>query len=223
MRRKDAGSGPVTVLLMFGVVALVCAALLTAVTTVARTEGSQATYAADAAALGGAQGVLEDAPDSLMAGFGRTSDIADLLGGGSCLQTGRAKAEQLAAANGAAVTSYCWNVFRDQVTAAVRMNGTDVSGPPASADAEAATTFEARACSLDPSFDEPTPEPTPSPTGTTPPDAPPPPPPPPPRPIVTWVDCGLGRMTVEFSIIDGRFRFRDLEGDLEDVEPRLTD
>jgi hypothetical protein len=40
--------------------------------------------------------------------------------------------------------------------------------------------------------------------------------------MTTWIDCGIGRQTVEFRPVVGRFFFRDLSGDVEDVDSRLT-
>ena len=218
MRRRDAGSGPVTAILVIAILALLVGAGFAASGAAAGDEASSANHAADAAALGGAQGVLDDLPDSLDPGFEDVNDIADLLGGGTCLQTGRAKAARLAAANGATLTSYCWNVYRDRVTAAVRMNRTNVSGPPARADAEAATRFEASACRLDPSFVRPTP--SPSPTSTSGPAPPTSSPSRIPRPVETWIDCGFGRLEVHFE--DDRFHFDRLNHIADDLEPRLT-
>jgi hypothetical protein len=207
----------VTAILVLAILALAVGAALAAAGAAAGDEASSANHAADAAALGGAQGVLDDLPNSLSPGFEKPSDIANLLGGGTCLQTGRAQAADLAAANGGTLTSYCWNVFADEVSASVRMNRTNVSGPPAKADAVAATTFDATACSLDPDFTEPTPSPSPTPT----PGPGPTPPGPPPR-IVTWIDCGFGRLVVDFTNDDGRFHFRHLSHIADDLKPRLT-
>lgn len=225
--RNERGSGPVTVLLVLGAVALVIAAGFTALGAVAGDEGSSAQHAADAAALAGAQGVLDDVPDSVRPGFTVAAEIPELLGGGTCLQTGRSDAADLAAANTATLTSYCYNVFRDQVKVSVRMNDDPVSGTQARADAEAASTFEANACGLDPSFSLPTETPSPTPTATKTPDPdddppPPPPPPPPPRNLPTWVDCGFGRLPVLYTPVDERFHFIGLEPLLEDLKPRLT-
>ena len=222
--RRDRGSGPVTALLVLGALALVFAMGVTMVGTVAGDESSSAQHAADAAALAGAQGVVDDLPVSLAPGFVLPSDIPLLLGGGTCVQTGRLDATQLAAANGATLTTYCYNVYRDQVTVDVRMNGTAVDGPPTKAGAEAASTFEASSCSLDPSFEAPTPSPSPSPSPSDDDDDEddPPPPPPPPSRIASWVDCGFGRLDVVFTPADGRFHFIDPVGMAADLKPRLT-
>jgi hypothetical protein len=221
-RRRDAGSGPVTALLCLAIVALLVGAGFTALGAAAGDESSTAQHAADAAALGGARSVLDDVPEALDHGFTKTSDIADLLGGGSCLQTGRVKAAQLAAANGATLTSYCWNVFRDRVSATVRMNSTNVSGPPAGADAEAATTFDASSCALDPGFEPPSPSPSPTGSSDPPPSPAPTEPPAPPRPVTTWVDCGSGRLNLRFDPSDLRFTFQHLGRSIDDLKPRLT-
>lgn len=216
MRRTDAGSGPVTAILVVAILALLVGAGFAASGAAAGDEAASANHAADAAALGGAQGVLDNLPASLNPGFEDVDEIGDLLGGGTCVQTGRAKAAQLAAANGATLTSYCWNVFADRVTASVRMNRTNVAGPPTSADAEAATTFEASACNLDPSFVKPTPSPSPTSTSSSSPTSPPSTP----APIKTWVDCGFGPLEVHYS--GGKFHFERVGHIADDLEPRLT-
>ena len=40
--------------------------------------------------------------------------------------------------------------------------------------------------------------------------------------MTTWIDCGIGRQTVEFRPVVGRFFFQQLADDVEDVDPRLT-
>lgn len=223
-RQADRGSGPITVLLVLGILALFFAAGVTALLAVAGDEVASAHHAADAAALGGAQAVLEDIPDSLGGGFEDPTDIVTALGGGSCLQIGRIQAAQLAAANQATLTSYCWNVFRDRVSVSVQMNSTSVAATPTTADAEAATTFDASACEFEAGFTRPTPTPTPASTpplgGGGPVD--PPMVPPPPEPVDTTVDCGFGAMAVRLAPGASLFRFLDLEGPIEDLRPRLT-
>lgn len=219
-RRRDAGATPITMLLVVGIMVAMFAGLITALASVAANESSGAAHAADAAALGGAQGVLDDLPDDLALGFTSPSVIAGLVGGGSCLQTGRAKAADLASANAATLTSYCYDVYRDEVSVAVQLNSTAVEGPPATAQAEAETTFTADDCRLAPSFSEPSDEPEAPPAADD--DEPADPPPPPPGPELTWIDCGLGRQTIEFRPAVARFFFQDLAGDLVDVQPRLT-
>lgn len=218
--RRERGSGPVTALLVMGAVALVVATGVTALGAAAGDEGSAAQHAADAAALAGAQAVLDDLPDSLLPGFTLPAEIPELMGGGTCLQTGRAEASDLAVANTARLTRYCYNVYRDQVSVTVELTDDPVSGTPARADAEAASTFEAASCELDPGFSSPTPSPTP--TKKPDPDKDPPPPPPPPRPLSTWVDCGFGRLPVVLSPFDERFHFVNLATIAEGLKPRLT-
>jgi len=223
MKSRDRGSGPITVFLMIGVMALLLAAVVTGVLSAASTERSGAEHAADAAALAGAQGVVDNLSSALVLGFEDPDDIVGLLGGGVCLQTGRIQATQLAAANHASLTSYCYNVFADEVTTSVIMNGSNVDSR-ATARAEASTTFDAPSCHLDPSFDPPTPSPSPSPDPDDDPDdeddqptisAPP-------TPIETWVDCGSGHLDVKFDVDDLRFHFTDLAGAVADLKPRLT-
>jgi len=221
-RRGDRGSGPITVLLILGVLALVFAIGITSVMATAGEEGAGAQHAADAAALGGAQAVLDDMPNALVIGFRDPRDIPGLLGGSVCLQKGRVEASRLASANDATLTSYCYDVHSDEVSVSVRMNATAVSGPPASADAVAATTFDISACELDPAFVRPTPSPTPSPSGSQSPE-PTAPPELPSRPMDTWIDCGFGQIPVKYTPGIGKFHFKDLASALAELEPRLTD
>lgn len=220
-RRRDAGATPVTVVLGIGILVALFAGAITALAAVASNESSNAQHAADAAALGGARGVLDDLPDDLVLGFSTLTEIPGMVGGGTCLQNGRGRAGELAAANGAGLTSYCYNVWSDEVSVSVRMHSTAVAGEPTSAKAEAETTFSADECRLDPSFEEPSEEPA------DPPDddedqADDEPPAPPPGPMTTWIDCGIGRQQIEFRPAVGRFFFLHLAEDVDDVDPRLT-
>lgn len=213
-QRRDRGSGPVTVLLVLGILALVGTLTISAVLSVAADESANAQHAADAAALAGAQGVLDDLPATLGAGFTGPDDIAEVIGGGTCLQTGRVDAAQLAAANGAALTSYCWNVFRDTVSVGVQLDRTTVAQSPDRADAEAATTFDASDCRFPGGFTRPT---QPAAEGGDAEEAPPPPP-----AVDTTVDCGFGPLAVRLGSGATLFRFVGLEAALEDLRPRLT-
>ena len=220
--------------MVLAVLALLAAIALTAQFTVAGGERAGARHAADAAALAGAQAVLDELPDQLSPGFLTAEDIPTLLGGGVCLQTGRIDADRLAAANGATLTSYCYDVFRDEISTGVRMNSTQGTSP-STADATAATTFDASRCALDDGFAPPTPTPAPPPTdddgddgddgdgedgdeGDE--DAPPPPPPP--TRVGTSIDCGTGPLALAFQVASARFGFVDLATELADVRPRLT-
>ncbi len=218
-RRRDAGATPVTVVIGIGILVALFAGVITTMGAVASDESSNAQHAADAAALGGARGVLDDLPTDLVLGFTTPADIPLLVGGGTCLQNGSSEATRLASANGAALTSYCYNVWSDEVSVSVRMRSTAVAGEPTRAKAEAETTFTADECRLDPSFDEPSDEPDDPPGDDEDDDDPPPPPP---GPMTTWIDCGIGRQVIEFRPLVGRFFFRQLADDVEDVDPRLT-
>ena len=215
-RRRDAGSGPVTVIMILAVLAL-CAALgITARFAAAGDEKSTAQHAADAAALAGAQAILDDLPNELSPGFAVPTDIATLLGGGVCVQTGRIEATTLAAQNSGIITHYCYNVFRDEISVSVVLDDSS-DGTRARADAVAATTFDASSCSLADDFEAPTP--APSPTGDDEDDDPPPPPP---SSVDTAIDCGFGALSVVFRPLTARFGFASLAAELADVRPRLT-
>lgn len=217
-RRRDAGATPVTVVIGIGILVALFAGLITTLGAVAANESSGAQHAADAAALGGARGVLDDLPTDLLLGFTTPAEIPVMVGGGPCLQNGRGEAARLASANGADLTSYCYNVWADEVSVSVTLRSTAVSGDKVSASAEAETTFTADECRLDPGFDLPTEAPDP-PGDDEEDDGPPPLPP---GPLSTWIDCGIGRQVIEFRPLVNRFFFRDLAGDVEDVDPRLT-
>ena len=219
-RRRDAGATPVTVVIGIGILVALFAGVITTMGAVASNESSNAQHAADAAALGGARGVLDDLPTDLLLGFTTPADIAIMVGGGTCVQNGQSEAARLARANGADLTSYCYNVWADEVSVSVRMRSTAVAGDKVSAKAEAETTFTADECRLDPSFDEPSDEPDDPPGDEE--DSDDGPPPPPPGPMTTWIDCGIGREMVEFRPVVGRFFFQQLADDVEDVDPRLT-
>ena len=224
-RAAERGSGPVTALMVMAILALVFTVGITALFAAATDERSSAMNAADAAALAGARGILNDAPRAMQPGFLTPAEIPLLLGGGVCVQTGRVQAFQLAQVNGATLTSYCYNVYTDVVRVTVRMNDHNVGNGPATASAEAATTFQAASCVIDPDFelpeeeeDEP-PEETPAPGEEEP---TPPPPPPPPADLETTIDCGFGDLTIIYRYPENRFFFVNLAAELEDREPRLT-
>ena len=217
-RTADRGSGPVTALMVMAILALVFTIGITALFTAAGDERSSAMHAADAAALAGARGVLDDAPAALSPGFTTPAEIPMLLGGGVCVQTGRVEAFRLAAANNATLTSYCYNVFTDTVRVTVRMNVSNVGEGVATAAAEAVTSFQPASCVLASDF---TPPPEDPPGGESPPE-PEPTPPPDPDPINTTIDCGFGGLAVIFRFPEERFYFVDLARALDDRDPRLT-
>ena len=91
MRRTDAGSGPVTAILVVAILALLVGAGFAASGAAAGDEAASANHAADAAALGGAQGVLDNLPASLNPGFEDVDEIGDLLGGAPAFRPGAPK------------------------------------------------------------------------------------------------------------------------------------
>jgi hypothetical protein len=210
--------------MVMAVLALIFTIGITALFAAAADERSSAMHAADAAALAGARGVLDDAPAALRPGFTTTAEIPLLLGGGICVQTGRVEAFRLAAANNATLTSYCYNVFTDTVRVTVRMNTSRVGEGRATASAEAATTFQAASCVLDPDFELPEEEEEPPDEEPPPGEEDPTPTPPPPEPddLDTTVDCGFGALAVIFRFPEERFFFLDLARALDDRDPRLT-
>lgn len=209
--RREDGLTLVGALLIFGLIALAGGIVLTGQLAVATSDGGRAQHGADAAALAGARGVLDEVPVLVAPGFVLPSEIPLQLGGGRCLQTGIIDATRLAQENDDTLTSYCYDAFRDEVSVEVRTR--DGS---AQAAATAATTFDAGSCRL------------PSDLSTDPPggdddgdsgdgddaeDAPP--------PIRTVLDCGI-KFPVVFTPVDSRFHFVGLEALLSEVDPRLT-
>jgi hypothetical protein len=225
-RAAERGSGPVTALMVMAILALIFTIGITTVFAQAGDERSSAMHAADAAALAGARGVLDQAPIDTQPGFlFPATEIPVQLGGGPCVQTGRVDAFRLAQANGATLTSYCYNVWTDTVRAEVRMNDHNVGNGPATASAEAVTSFQAASCVISPDFElpeveEPEEEPPPSDDATPP---PPPPPPPIPADIETTLDCGLLGLTIIYRYPENRFFFVNLAAELDARDPRLTE
>ena len=74
-RSADRGSGPITALMVMAILALVFTIGITALFAAAADERSSAMHAADAAALAGARGVLDDAPAALSPGFTTPAEI----------------------------------------------------------------------------------------------------------------------------------------------------
>lgn len=92
-------------------------------------ERGQAQTAADAAALGGAEAVRDGLP-ALLAEVTSAGDLAALRDALPC-GAGRDGAVALAAANGAEVTSYCYDAAADRVAVTVvnRATGDPETGP----------------------------------------------------------------------------------------------
>lgn len=203
-RRREAGFTPVLAVLVFAAFALAAGIVLTGQLALATSRGAQAQHGADAAALAGAQAVLDEIPTDVTPGFVVPSDIPELLGGGRCLQKGRVEATRLAGENGDTLTSYCYDAFRDEITADV-----STGDGKARASATAATTFDAGSCELPTDFtpDKPTENPDK--------DADP-------SPQNTLIDCGITSLRVVYNPVDSRFHFVGLELALADVDPRLT-
>jgi len=111
-------------------------------------EGGQAQTAADAAALGGAGAVRDGLPELL----GRIRSPADLTRAADTLTcgAGRDGAVELAAANGAEVTSYCYDSIADRVEVTVENRTTrDAATGTATASAVASLGLRIDDCELD--------------------------------------------------------------------------
>ena len=210
--RREDGLTLVGALLIFALVALAGGIVLTGQLAVATSDGGRAQHGADAAALAGARGVLDEVPVLVAPGFVLPSEIPVQLGGGRCLQTGIIDATRLAQENDDTLTSYCYDSFRDEVRVEVR-----TKDDSAQAAATAATTFDAGSCRLpsDVSTDPPGggDEGGTGDDGDDPEDAP--------APIRTVLDCGI-KFPVVFTPVDSRFHFVGLEALLTEVDPRLT-
>jgi hypothetical protein len=203
-RDREAGQSPVMAVLVLAAIAITVAIFLTGRLALATTARSEALHGADAAALAGAQAVLDGIPGAVAPGFLSPTDVPELLGGGRCLQTGRGEAARLARANGDSLTDYCYNSFTDEIS--VTVSGDDGGR----AEATAATSFDASACSLAPGFTPPTKDPDNDNDDE------------PVTPARTLLDCGIDNLVVTYNPADARFHFVGLEAVLADVEPRLT-
>ena len=213
-RHREAGQSPVMAVLVLAAIAIVAAIFVTGRLAVATQDKAGAQHGADAAALAGAQFVLDEIPTEVAPGFLSPTDIPVLLGPGRCVQTGRAQAFQLASANGDQLTDYCYDPFTDEID--VTVSGDD----GARAKATAATSFDAGSCTLDPGFTPPSEDPgagddSGKSSGDDKADAPPP-------PVQTLLDCGIANLAVTFNPVDSRFHFVDLGLALAAVQPRLT-
>lgn len=211
--RREDGLTLVGALLIFGLIALAGGIVLTGQLAVATSEGGRAQHGADAAALAGAQTVLDEIPADVARGFVLPDDIPELLGGGRCLQTGVVDATRLAQENGDTLTSYCYDAFRDEIR--VEASTDDQT---ARASATAATTFDAGSCTLPPDVTPPAPRDD----SGAPVDAGAAAPTPGPAPRRTVLDCGVTSFPVVLTPADSRFHFVGLGGLLADVDPRLT-
>ena len=161
-------------------------------------ERGQAQTAADAAALGGA----EAARSGLVGVFAALRSVEDLTAVGDALTcgVGREGAVELAAANGADVTSYCYDSVTDRVEVEVVNEATGDAGTgPATARAVAALGLLIDDC--EPSTDDP--------------DA-------------DEVALTCGDLTVEFEVADGELRLATPPDELAErladaFEPRLVE
>jgi len=197
--------------LVLGAIAVVAAIFVTGALAVATDDKGGARHGADAAALAGAQAVLDGIPEAVTPGFLTPTEIPVLLGGGRCLLVGYPEASRLASANGdsLAPSDYCYNSFTDEVSVTVHGDG------GARAEATAATSFDAGACSVDPGFTPPTKAPGDDDSGDDSDDNPLP-------PERTLLDCGIDNLVVTYNPVDSRFHFVGLDLVLADVKPRLT-
>lgn len=174
-------------------------------------EKSKAQSAADAAALAGADALVEDLPGRL----GRLVGRGGLQGLFGC-DLGRDAASDFAGRNEAQLTEYCYDARDDRVRVAVRMNeGVTEDVGPAEAEAEASAGIDFGSCSWR-NEDPPTPTTT---TPTTTSTAPPPTTPPPAPDFITQLNCG--RLSARFQVNGETGKLQLVKVDIDDVEPRL--
>jgi hypothetical protein len=214
-RRRSGDAGQVATAVM-----LVVTAGLVAVTTLgvlrlgaAVDERGQAQTAADAAALGGATDIRDGLVETLT-GLRSPEGFVDLFTCGS----GRDGALDLAARNGAEVTSYCYDPLTDRAEVSVENRA---SGDPATGVAVASAVASVGLAPAECTF-EPDPSASPSPDG---PDDPEGPDEPDGAGVVT-LTCG--DLVVEFESDGGELRLRtppdELARQAEDAfEPRLVE
>lgn len=134
----------------------------------ATAESSQASNAADSAALGAATAVRRDLLDRLR--FLRFEDL-DLFGRTGPCSVGRMGAEEFAAKNAAVVRSYCYRPADGRVEVEVQLRGTGGEGQPARGRAAASPGFNLASCTRRddplPTTTTTTPAPTTAPPGPT--------------------------------------------------------
>lgn len=138
-------------------------------TSLATDQRSRAQNAADAAALAGAQGVVEDLEDKLtsplpaLVSLDEPSSLDRAFYGvfTSTSLFGRSSADRLAASNGAQVTSYSYDWSQDRVEVRVRINDRLEGGEQSQASAAAEVGMRFGRCHF---VDLPTPTPTPTPS-----------------------------------------------------------
>ena len=218
-RREDDGQVATAVMVVVTVAVVAVTGLGVLRLGAAVDERGQAQTAADAAALGGAEAVREGLP-ALFAGV---RSIEDLEGVGDALTcgTGQEGAVGLATANGAEVTSYCYDSFTDRVEVEVvnRTTGDAATGA-ATATAVAGLGLLIDDCTR-------TPDPSATPSGEPEPPDPGPEPSEPAGSSAVTLTCG--DLTVEFEPADdGGLRLatppEELAERLEDAfEPRLVE
>ena len=173
-------------------------------------ESGQARTAADAAALGGATDIRDGLVETL-AGLRSADDLLEAFPCGA----GREGALELAASNGADVTSYCYDALADRVEVSVRNRA---SGDPATgvatASAVASVGLAPAGCTWAPD-----PSATPSPGAGEDDDG---------DEAGDVVTLTCGDLTVEFEAGDGGLRLRTPADELarlvaETMEPRLVE
>ena len=155
-------------------------------------ERGQAQTAADAAALGGARAARDGLP-ALFAAL-RTADDLEAVGDALTCGVGREGALELAAANGAEVTSYCYDSLTDRVEVEVVNRATG--------DAATGTATAAAVASLGLLIDDCTRSPDPSATPPAPPGAEP----------ETDPDAGAGPAEITLTCGDLRVEFEAADG-----------
>jgi len=226
-RREDDGQVATAVMVVVTVAVVAVTGLGVLRLGAAVDERGQAQTAADAAALGGAEAVREGLP-ALFAAVRSAQDLDGVADALTC-GVGQEAAVELAAANGAEVTSYCYDSSADRVEVEVANRATgDAATGTATATAAAGLGLLIDDCTRapDPSA---TASPGPEPGAEPDPEAEPDPAagPEPSQPAEITLTCG--DVTVEFEPADGGgLRLatppEELAEQLEDAfEPRLVE
>lgn len=228
-RGRERGSGPVTVILIMGFLALLGGVALMGIEGSAAGQASKAQDAADAAALAGAGYISDHQTDQVLQAPFDPSTLAGDTGDAGCSWWGQSSAADLATENDATLSDYCWSADRADVTVTVKLNQS-INGQQAQAQAVAAPGFSLSDCTIDPDFVPPKPTPATPPTdgagnggggnggGKNKPA-------PAPAPITTTMRCDSSDLEVTYDPTTQLFTFTDpdaVRALLDGLKPRLV-
>jgi len=174
-------------------------------------QKSDTQNAADAAALAGADNVIEHVVDDI-----RTLPVGPFQPSTFFCGLGASDAQQLAHRNGAHTVSYCYDWRTDRATVEVEADKALSGGQRSKAKAVAQTGVPWGSCHF---TDLPTPTPTPTPSPSSPSSSPLPSSSAPPQPV--HLVCG--GVTIDYDLQDGHLVLHDLQALRNILKARLVD